>query len=114
MSLRILPLTKPDKFSPAALLFCFLIGIPLFAQQQAPPGGLQAHRRYLFIDLGALGDPVSYPSASGGGNVTLNNQGEVGAYADINVTDPDAPNCFNLDCYLREPLNKHCLRPNAG
>lgn len=42
---------------------------------------------------------MSYASASGPGNVALDNQGEIGAYADINVPDPDAL-CFNPDCYL--------------
>jgi probable HAF family extracellular repeat protein len=100
MNPRRLAFPKADKFALAILLLCFLVGVPLPAQQQAPTGERPAHRRYLFIDLGTLGGPTSYPSASGSGNVTLNDQGEVGAYADIDVPDSNAPGCFNLDCFL--------------
>ena len=60
----------------------------------------QKTRRYKFLDIGTLGGQASYGSASGVGSVNLNNQGEIGAYADIDVHDPNAPNCFNLDCFL--------------
>jgi probable HAF family extracellular repeat protein len=62
----------------------------------------QHHSRYAFLDLGTLGGPASYGSASGPGSVSLNNHDEVGSYADINVPDPNAPNCFNNDCFLSE------------
>lgn len=62
----------------------------------------QHHARYAFVDLGTLGGPASYGSASGFGSVILNNHDEVGSYADINVPDPDAPNCFNNDCFLSQ------------
>jgi probable HAF family extracellular repeat protein len=57
-------------------------------------------RRYKFVDIGSLGGPASYGSASGVGSVNLNNHGEIGAYADIDAPDPYAPNCFNNDCFL--------------
>ena len=57
-------------------------------------------RRFAFVDIGTLGGPASYGSASGVGSVNLNNQGEIGGHADTNVPDPNAPNCFNNDCFL--------------
>jgi hypothetical protein len=98
---QVMFLTKPHTIA-AVLLLPLAMGFALLAQGQSPTEGNNVPRRYLFIDLGTLGGPTSYPSASGPGNVTLNNQGAVGAYADINVPDPDAPGCFNLDCYLSQ------------
>jgi probable HAF family extracellular repeat protein len=74
----------------------------LSAQQTTSANQPQHPPRYSFVDLGTLGGPASYGSASGWGSVNLNNRDEVGAYADINVPDPNAPACFNNDCFLSQ------------
>jgi probable HAF family extracellular repeat protein len=58
------------------------------------------HQQYKFVDLGTLGGPTSYFSAGGFGNVSLNNEGAVGSFADTSTPDPYAPNCFNPDCFI--------------
>lgn len=85
------------------LILSFFSSAILFAQQTTTIGQpTQHHARYAFVDLGTLGGPASYGSASGFGSVILNNRDEVGSYADINVPDPDAPRCFNNDCFLSQ------------
>lgn len=74
----------------------------LCAQQTAVVQPQQRHARYAFVDLGTLGGPASYGSASGFGSVILNNRDEVGSYADIDIPDPDSPFCFNNDCFLSQ------------
>jgi probable HAF family extracellular repeat protein len=87
---------------------CFTIlnffAAAMLCAQQSTLGGQPEHHpgRYAFVDLGTLGGPASYGSASGFGSVLLNNRDQVGSYADINVPDPDAPNCFNNDCFLSQ------------
>lgn len=84
-----------------ALLTALAIPLGLPAQEQATmQGQTPRHHRYKFVDLGTLGGPVSYPTASGASNLSLNNAGEIGGYADISTPDPFAPNCFNSDCFL--------------
>jgi probable HAF family extracellular repeat protein len=111
----------------AILGFLVVATVPstLYAQQTS--SGRQPeqhHARYAFLDLGTLGGPASYGSASGFGSVILNNRDEVGSYADINVPDPNAPKCFNSDCFLSQSFrwkNGHLaalaangINPNAA
>ena len=59
------------------------------------------HPRYKLIDLGTLGGPISYGSASGDGARLLNARSEVSSYADTALPDPFAPDgCFDADCLL--------------
>ena len=61
----------------------------------------QSHYRYKLVDLGTLGGPISYGSASGDGARLLNDRGEVSSYADTALPDPFAPDgCFDADCLL--------------
>ena len=80
----------------ALLTIVYALGVaaqqPLHQQVEVP--------HYKFVDLGTLGGPVSYPTASGASNLSLNNAGEIGGSADISTRDPFAPNCFNSDCFL--------------
>ena len=59
------------------------------------------HPQYKLVDLGTLGGPISYGSASGDGARLLNDTGEVSSYADTALPDPFAPDrCFDADCLL--------------
>jgi hypothetical protein len=82
----------------AALLF----PPSLIAQQHRDEHGERgARHRYKLVDLGTLGGPISYGSASGPGARLLNDRGEVSSYADTALPDPFAPdNCFDADCLL--------------
>jgi hypothetical protein len=72
----------------AALLF----PPSLIAQQHRDEHGERgARHRYKLVDLGTLGGPISYGSASGPGARLLNDRGEVSSYADTALPDPFAP-----------------------
>jgi len=82
-----------------ALLAALTITIRPVAQDRSDHK--QGHRRYELVDIGTLGGPVSYFSASGFGAAILNNRGTVAGYGDTSAPDPNAPNnCFDLDCLL--------------
>jgi probable HAF family extracellular repeat protein len=84
-------------------LFATLGGaVRLAAQEQkAIHPGKGEPRHYKLFDLGTLGGPASYFSASGIGAQILNNRGTVAGYGDTSAPDPNGPNnCFDLDCFL--------------
>ncbi len=84
-----------------AFLAAAMAPLLLSAQQPTSANQPQHPARYSFVDLGTLGgSPVM--GALGFGSVILNNRDEVGSYADINVPDPNAPRCFNTDCFLSQ------------
>jgi probable HAF family extracellular repeat protein len=85
--------------SAMALLVALAIPVSLAAQQHPTK-----HHKYNLVDLGTLGGPASYVSGGGMGNQFLNNQGMVGAWADTSTPDPNAPNCFTLDCFVSHTL----------
>jgi probable HAF family extracellular repeat protein len=92
---------KPCGLATVCLLLVLLGPNMLSGQQQISTHSRSGpHSRYRFVDLGTLGGPVSYPTASGESNLSLNNAGEIGGYADISTPDPLSPNCFNTDCFL--------------
>jgi probable HAF family extracellular repeat protein len=76
------------------LLFTTLLSCQLvIAQDHA--------KRYKLVDLGTLGGPISYGSASGDGARLLNDRGEVSSYSDTALPDPFAPDrCGDADCLL--------------
>jgi probable HAF family extracellular repeat protein len=78
------------------LLVAVVVPVGLAAQDKQD----HQHHHYKFVDLGTLGGPASYFSAGGAGNRVLNNKGVVGSYADTSTPDPNAPNCFNPDCFV--------------
>jgi len=52
--------------------------------------------RYRLLDLGTLGGPNSSEFAS----PVINNQGAITGASDTADSDPNAPNCYNGDCFL--------------
>jgi probable HAF family extracellular repeat protein len=85
--------------SAMALLVALAIPVSLVAKEHHAK-----HHKYKFVDLGTLGGPASYVSGGGMGNQFLNNQGTVGGWADTSTPDPNAPNCFTLDCFVAHAL----------
>jgi hypothetical protein len=85
-----------------ALSAALLIPASLIAQQRGDEHEREgARHRYKLVDLGTLGGPISYGSASGDGARLLNDRGEVTSYSDTALPDPFAPdNCFDADCFL--------------
>src|SRR5450755_3347438 len=76
-------------------------GTSLFAQGQ--PDTLtqnQKHHRYRFVDIGTPGGPASYYSGQYAGSLVLTNSGTVAGYGDTSLPDPNAPICWDADCYL--------------
>jgi hypothetical protein len=57
----------------------------------------QRHARYRRVDLGTFGGPNSSDFAS----PMMNNNAITGA-ADTADSDPNAPNCYNPDCFVRD------------
>lgn len=62
---------------------------------------LAQHTRYKIIDLGTLGGTNGYQTAPG---QTVNNRGEVIAFADTPIPDPNAPNCLQSDCLISHAI----------
>jgi uncharacterized membrane protein len=58
------------------------------------------HHHYSLIDLGTLGGPAAYKSVNAPGYQILNNAGVISASADTGIPDPNAPNCYNPDCFV--------------
>ncbi len=82
----------------AITLFAALVMPLCMAAQDNPSQGLKPkHQKYRLIDLGTFGGPASsFPNL----NHILNNQGVAAGGADTSVPDPNAPNCFNLECFV--------------
>jgi probable HAF family extracellular repeat protein len=84
--------------SATALSAALMLSTPLIAQEprhESPP------HRYKLIDLGTLGGPLTYGSASGDGARLLNERGEISSFSDTALPDPFAPDrCFDTDCLL--------------
>jgi len=78
------------------LFAVLMLPVPLAAQQP----------RYKLIDLGTLGGPNSYQTFPA---QSLNNRGEIIAFADTAVPDPYAPICLQTDCFVA-----HALRVEGG
>jgi probable HAF family extracellular repeat protein len=73
-----------------ALLAALALPVPLTAQ----------HSRFRVVEMGTLGGPSSYPSVDRPGYQIISNSGIVAIGADLSTPDPNAPNCFNPDCFL--------------
>jgi hypothetical protein len=85
----------------AMTLFALAIPVRLAAQ----------HTHYKLIDLGTLGGINSYQVSPG---QTVNNRGEVIAFADTDVPDPFAPNCLqSVDCHIAHAIKCFCGRTAA-
>ena len=66
---------------------------------QGAPAALRGQRhvlRYRLIDLGTLGGPSSSEFAS----PIINKQGAITGASDTADPDPNAPNCYNPDCFV--------------
>ena len=101
--------TKTSPLAIVAVMMFIAMATPIQLAAQQHQKDQNAYQRYNLIDLGTLGGPVSYFSASGQGNLLLNSQGTVGGTADISISDPQSPNCLNADCFLA-----HAFRWNNG
>jgi probable HAF family extracellular repeat protein len=84
------------RFSVPAVMFWTALALPaqLLAQ----------HPRYKIIELRTLGGPNSFQTAPG---QTVNNRGEVIAFADTPVPDPFTPNCLQSDCLVNHAIKWH-------
>ena len=70
---------------------------PILGAQVAPPLRAERHvLRYRLIDLGTLGGPNSSEFAS----PIINKQGAITGASDTADPDPNAPNCYNPDCFV--------------
>src|SRR5215471_2793980 len=85
------------------ILTC-IISMTLFAALTLPVQLTAQHTRYKVIELETLGGPNSFQTAPG---QTINNRGEVIAFADTPVPDPFAPNCLQSDCLVNHALKWH-------
>ena len=70
------------------------------AQEALAPGEPAQHHHYKLIDVGTLGGPSAYKSVNAPGYQIINNAGTIGFTADINMADPNAPNCYQPDCFV--------------
>jgi len=76
------------------LIFTLAAALPV--QLAGKPSRAQ-HPRYSLIDLGTLGGPSSSQTAPA---QSLNNRGQIIAFSGTAVPDPNAPNCFQDDCFV--------------
>jgi probable HAF family extracellular repeat protein len=84
--------TKTQIFA-TAIAFLSLLSLPAQLAGQ--------HSRYKAIDLGTLGGLSTYGQGNGPGTTRLiNNAGVVIGTSDTSLVDPNAPNCFNADCFV--------------
>jgi probable HAF family extracellular repeat protein len=58
------------------------------------------HHHYKLVEIGTLGGPTSYEDINGSGDQILNNAGIVSSEADTSIPDPNAPNCYQPDCFV--------------
>jgi probable HAF family extracellular repeat protein len=80
-----------------AALLVMSTTIQLAAQQNSERIGHDLRQvRYRLIDLGTLGGPNSSEWES----PLINNQGAITGASDTADTDPNAPNCYNPDCFV--------------
>jgi probable HAF family extracellular repeat protein len=71
--------------------------IQLAAQENSESVGHdQRHVRYRLVDLGTLGGPNSSEWES----PLMNNHGTITGASDTADSDPNAPNCYNPDCFV--------------
>jgi probable HAF family extracellular repeat protein len=85
---------KVTQFTVVTLLVLAVNVAPIAAQ--ASSGSNRPRTRYKFIDLGTIGGPNSAEFAS----PLINNKGVVTGAADTPEADPNAPNCYNPDCFV--------------
>jgi probable HAF family extracellular repeat protein len=95
--------------SVSAVVWSFVITAQLTAQRDSPQANKQTPR-YNSFDVGTLGGPQSYGGTGGAGTKVLNNQGIATGSADTPTSDPNAPNCFNPDCFVSRAYKWHKRR----
>jgi probable HAF family extracellular repeat protein len=79
----------------ATITFLALLAIPVQPVAQGFSAAPKKQPRYRLIDLGTFGGPNSSDFAS----PMMNNEAITGA-ADTADSDPNAPNCYNPDCFV--------------
>jgi probable HAF family extracellular repeat protein len=82
-----------------AMTLCAALAVPVRLAAQLA--------RYKLVDLGTLGGPSAYKSVNAPGYQIINNAGTVAFGADTPMTDPNAPNCFNSDCFVSHAVRWH-------
>ena len=80
----------------ATITFLALLAIPVQPAAQESSGAPKKQARYRLIDLGTLGGPNSSEFAS----PIISKQGAITGASDTAVSDPNAPNCYNSDCFV--------------
>ena len=85
---------KVPQFVAMTVLMISASVVPLTAQGTS--GTWRPRVRYKLIDLGTLGGPNSAEFAS----PLINNSGAITGAADTAEADPNAPNCYNPDCFV--------------
>jgi probable HAF family extracellular repeat protein len=80
----------------AAIAFFAVLAIPLKSVAQEHSGAQKKQPRYRLIDLGTLGGPNSSEWES----PLINNHGAITGASDTADPDPNAPNCYNPDCFV--------------
>jgi probable HAF family extracellular repeat protein len=78
-----------------AIAFFAVLAIPIESAAQEYLGA-QKQPRYRLVDLGTFGGPNSSDFAS----PIMNNVGGITGAADTADSDPNAPNCYNRDCFV--------------
>jgi probable HAF family extracellular repeat protein len=73
---------------------CLLLLWPVVQAAAQTPS--PTHLRYKLIDLGTLGGPNSSEFAA----PLINNRGEITGAADTAEADPNAPDCYEPDCFV--------------
>jgi probable HAF family extracellular repeat protein len=84
------------------MTLCAALAMPVWlaAQDQAQEYRKKELHHYKLIDLGTLGGPSAYRSVNAPGYQIINNAGVIAFAADTTMLDPNAPNCFLLDCFV--------------
>jgi probable HAF family extracellular repeat protein len=90
----------------SSTLICMITGVAVLMALALPFQLAAQQTRYKIIDLGPLGGPNSYQTFPA---QSLNNRGEIIAFADTAVPDPYAPICLQTDCFVA-----HALRVEGG
>lgn len=91
-------MNKSVGFRQVNRIAMLLVSLPWLVAQSASqsPQATPTHLRYKLIDLGTLGGPNSSEFAA----PLINKRGEVTGAADTAEADPNAPNCYEPDCFV--------------
>ena len=96
MNLKSLQINHRVVAAIATITFLALLAIPVQLAAQEFSAALKKQPRYRLIDLGTLGGPNSaefeFPF--------INNRGVIAGAADTALPDPNAPDCYDPNCFI--------------